>query len=35
MTVRVAALRELPALVDSLGGDGLGLLRRYSIDRES
>jgi AraC-like DNA-binding protein len=34
MTVRVAALRELPALVDSLGGDGLGLLRRYSIARE-
>jgi len=34
MTVRVAAIRELPALVDSLGGDGRRLLRRYAIDPE-
>jgi AraC-like DNA-binding protein len=34
MTVRVAAIRELPALIDSLGGDGRRLLRRYAIDPE-
>jgi AraC-like DNA-binding protein len=34
MTVRVAAIRELPGLVDSLGGEGRCLLRRYAIDPE-